>query len=168
MAQDEIVYFESSAAFRAWLKKNGAKAPELNVGFVKRHAVASGNGKSMTWPESVAEALCFGWIDGVRWRVDEERYAIRFSPRRAGSKWSAINVRMVKELEAAGRMTAAGRAVFEARKHREGYTYEVRAAEMDAAAVRVIKKSKKAWEFLEEQPPHYRKLVAWSERGKRV
>ena len=151
-------FFGSAREFRTWLERNHASAGELVVGYHKRHT-----GKpSMTWPESVAEALCFGWIDGVRRSLDEERYTIRFTPRRKGSRWSAINIRMVGELEAAGRMMEAGRAAFAARPAGAGYSYEHRrGAELDAARVRRFKKSKAAWAFFEAQPPGYRSLVAW-------
>lgn len=152
-------FFACPAAFRAWLKANHKKAPELIVGYYKKHT-----GKpSMTWPESVAEALCYGWIDGLRRGLDDERYTIRFTPRRARSTWSAVNIRMVAELEAAGRMTAAGRAVFNARPNPEskGYSYQKREADLDAASVRTFKKNKAAWNFFEAQPPSYRKKMAW-------
>mgnify|MGYP002622835965 CR=1 FL=1 len=152
-------FFSSPGAFRAWLKKNHKKAPEVIVGYYKKHT-----GKpSLTWPESVAEALCYGWIDGIRRSLDGERYTIRFTPRRPKSIWSAVNIRMVAELEAAGRMTAAGRAVFNARPNPEskGYTAEKKDLALDATSVRTFKKKKAAWEFFEDQPPGYRKKVVW-------
>ena len=112
-------FFRSPAELRQWFEKNHASADELIVGFHKKSA-----GKpTLTWPESVAEALCFGWIDGIRRRVDDERYTIRFTPRRPGSGWSAINVKMMAALEADGRMRPAGRAVFEARKDKQSAGY---------------------------------------------
>jgi hypothetical protein len=110
----KIPYFEkgSAAEFRKWLAAHHAKETELLVGF---HKKGSGT-PSMTWPESVDEALCFGWIDGVRKRVDEERYTIRFTPRRTRSNWSLINVNRVKELIALERMNPPGLAAFEARR----------------------------------------------------
>ena len=118
----EIRYFETPAAWRAWLKSNHRNAKELHVGFFKKHASTP----SITWPESVAEALCFGWIDGLRKRIDDDRYVICFTPRKRGSIWSAVNMRLMKELEAAGRMTAAGRAAFDARTEAKSrvYSYE--------------------------------------------
>ena len=102
----DAIYFASAAAFGAWLDEHHAHRSEVLVGFWK-----AGTGKpSMTWPESVDEALCFGWIDGVRRRVDDERYTIRFTPRKPGSNWSAINLAKVEALRAAGRMRPAGEA----------------------------------------------------------
>jgi uncharacterized protein YdeI (YjbR/CyaY-like superfamily) len=152
-------FFKTPAAFRAWLQKNHASSPELLVGFHKRDT-----GKpSITWPQSVAEALCFGWIDGVRRRIDDESYTIRFTPRRVSSRWSAINIRMIAELEAAGRMTGAGRAAFDARpdKDNPGYTTSNRHAELDAHLIRDFKKNKAAWRYFQAQPPGYRGLVSW-------
>jgi len=157
MAKSKPMFSESPAAFRAWLRANHKKADELVVGFCKRHA----SRPSMTWPESVAEAHCYGWIDGIRRRLDDDRYTIRFKPRRKSSKWSAINVRMVAELEAAGRMTNAGRAVFEARPDpaSKGYTYDRKTGRLDDERMRTFKKKKAGWNFFEARPPGYRRMV---------
>ncbi len=151
--------FRKPGDFRAWLQKNHQKAGELHVRFFKKD---SGR-PSITWPESVAEALCFGWIDGLRRRIDDESYSIRFTPRRKNSKWSAINIRMIATLEAAGKMTEAGRAVFRARPdpHSEGYTTSNRDGKLNEARLRAFKQNKPAWSFFEAQPPGYRKLAAW-------
>jgi uncharacterized protein YdeI (YjbR/CyaY-like superfamily) len=152
-------FFRGPAAFRAWLDKNHRTAAEILVGFKKRHT-----GKpSMTWPESVAVALCYGWIDGIRQRMDDERYTIRFTPRRPSSVWSAVNVRLIAELEAAGGMTDAGRAAFAARKDptSKGYSYERREADLDEARVARFKRNRAAWRFFTAQPPGYRKLMLW-------
>jgi uncharacterized protein YdeI (YjbR/CyaY-like superfamily) len=153
------IFFRSPAELRKWFDRHHTTASELIVGY---HRKSTGK-PSITWPESVAEALCFGWIDGIRRSLDDESYTIRFTPRRPGSSWSAVNVRMMKELEAAGRMTAAGRAVFDARKDKNaaGYTYERRDASFDAARVKAFKKDKAAWAFFEAQPPGYRRTVTW-------
>jgi uncharacterized protein YdeI (YjbR/CyaY-like superfamily) len=153
-------FFKTPAAFRAWLRKNHRKATELQVGYFKKHT----NKSSITWPESVAEALCFGWIDGIRRRIDDERYVIRFTPRRPGSKWSAVNVRLIAELEAAGKMTQAGRDVFESRPDPDskGYTYDRPDAVLDKVSLRTFKKNKAAWAFFEAQPPGYcKKMIGW-------
>jgi uncharacterized protein YdeI (YjbR/CyaY-like superfamily) len=151
------VFFPSPDAFRAWLREHHQGATELQVGFHKKHT-----GKpSMTWPESVAEALCYGWIDGIRRTIDEERYVIRFTPRRKGSVWSAINVRLVAELEAAGRMTAAGRAAFDARPKTKGYSYERRDAALDAKRAATFRKNRAAWKFFDAQPPGYKRTLSW-------
>ena len=167
MAKPKVQYFESPKAFRAWLRQNHRKADELHVGYYKKHT-----GKpSMTWPESVAEALCYGWIDGIRRRIDEDRYQIRFTPRRPRSKWSAVNVRMMAELEAAGKMTQAGRAVFAARPDPDskGYGYESTEAVLDKGSQAAFKKKKSAWAFFEAQPPGYKKkMIGWVMTAKRA
>src|SRR3989442_6082071 len=117
-------FFTTPPEFRTWLEKRHREARELWVGF---HKKSSGQA-SITWPEAVDEALCFGWIDGLRRRVDERRYTIRFTPRRPGSIWSAVNIRRALALAAEGRMAAAGHKAFEARRpNRSGrYSYEQR------------------------------------------
>jgi uncharacterized protein YdeI (YjbR/CyaY-like superfamily) len=160
MADAKPKFFKTPAEFRRWLEKNHKTAKELLVGY---HKVGTGR-PSMTWAESVAEALCFGWIDGIRRRVDEHCYTIRFTARRPRSKWSAVNLRLIQELEAAGRMTDAGRAVHAARVDKEaaGYTYEHRAeATFDEAQLRTFKSNKSEWDFFNAQPPGYRRLITW-------
>ena len=160
----EAVYFESPAAFRAWLAKHGKSERELLVGLYK-----TGTGRpSMTWPESVDEALCHGWIDGVRRRVDDERYTIRFTPRKPTSKWSAVNEKRAKELIDAGRMKRAGRAAFEARAASD-YSYERRhEATLAAAAQRQFQAQTKAWAYFQAQPAGYRTTaIHWVTSAKR-
>ena len=161
------MFFKSPKDLRKWFEKNHTRAKELIVGF---HRKSTGK-PSITWPESVAEALCFGWIDGIRRSRDEESYTIRFTPRRPGSSWSAVNVRMVQELEAAGRMVAAGRAVFEARKtgNERGYSYERRSeAAFDEAQLKMFRKNRAAWDFFAAQPPGYQRLITfWVMSAKR-
>jgi uncharacterized protein YdeI (YjbR/CyaY-like superfamily) len=154
------VFFATAAEFRRWLQQHSTEESELVVGFQKR-----GSGMPcMTWSESVDEALCFGWIDGVRARIDEHSYRIRFSRRRPGSVWSAINIGKVKRLEADGRMTPAGLEAF-ARRNEEKlriYSYEqAKRAEFAPAQLAEFKRRRKAWQFLEAQPPSYRQLAAW-------
>ena len=158
------IYFPSPAEFRAWLEKHHDSATELLVGFHKR-----GTGKpSMTWPESVDEALCFGWIDGVRRRVDEERYTIRFTPRTAKSNWSKVNLARVEELKKLGRMTPAGLRAYEQRSAKRDYAYESRPKEFSPEFEKRLKANKKAWAFFEAQPPYYRKLmIFWVMSAKR-
>ena len=153
--------FPTPAAFRSWLAKNHAKATELELTFFKRHT-----GKpTLTWPESVAEALCYGWIDGVRKSVDAGSYTIRFTPRKPRSTWSAVNLRLFATLDAEGRVTAAGRAAFEARSAAakpRGYSYEQKGAvELDPARSRAFRKNAAAWGFFESQAPSWRKRVVW-------
>ncbi len=152
-------FFATQAAFRAWLEKHHDKLAEQWVGFYKRDS-----GKpSITWPEAVDEALCFGWIDGVRKSIDDVSYMNRFTPRKAGSNWSLININRVKELIAQKRMTPAGLAAFE--KHDEAkakrYTYERGACELDPALVKTFRANKQAWAYYEAQPPGYRRMACW-------
>lgn len=152
------VYFATPAKFRAWLEKNHASKTELVVGFYKK----SSGKPSITWPQAVDEALCFGWIDGVRHSVDEERYTNRFTPRKPRSNWSAVNVKRVREMTREGRMTPAGLKAFEARKEFDGYSYEQRdAAKLAPADIRRFKADKKAWEWFEKSAPSYRKAAIW-------
>jgi uncharacterized protein YdeI (YjbR/CyaY-like superfamily) len=157
-----IHFFETPAAMRAWLEKNHVKATELHVGYYKRHAVGDAT-RSITGAESVAEALCFGWIDGVVRTLDADRYTKRFTPRRPGSKWSALNIRTIAELEAAQRMTDAGQAAFEARKDAgsSGYTAEKKVGTLDLTRLRALKRNEPAWMFFAAQPPGYQKAAAW-------
>lgn len=158
-ARQEPRTFATAAAFRKWLAANHATDRELLVGFYK---VGSGV-PSMTWPESVDEALCMGWIDGIRRRVDETRYTIRFTPRRPGSIWSAVNIGRVAVLEKAGRMRAAGRAAFAARReNRSGvYAFEQREARLDAAGERAMRRVPAAWAHWQREAPSYRKAASW-------
>lgn len=152
-------FFKTPADFRTWLKKHHTTANELHVGFYKRDS-----GKpSMTWPQSVDEALCYGWIDGVRRSLGVDAYAIRFTPRRPGSTWSAVNIGRVKFLTEQGLMEPAGNKAFAARSEKKSviYAYEQTSAELDEASLRKLRKNKAAWTFFQAQPAWYRKLVAW-------
>jgi uncharacterized protein YdeI (YjbR/CyaY-like superfamily) len=159
-------YFPTPARWRAWLKKHHASASELLVGFHKRDS-----GKpSITWPESVDEALCFGWIDGLRRGIDAESYMIRFSPRKADSKWSQVNLKRFAELETQGLAKPAGRAARAkwADGARAGYSYETSRTELEPAALAKLKADAKAWRFWQAQVPSYRKMVAnWQASPKR-
>jgi uncharacterized protein YdeI (YjbR/CyaY-like superfamily) len=151
-------FFESALHFRAWLEANHASSTELIVGFRK---VGTGV-PSMTWPKSVDEALCFGWIDGVRKRIDEDSYQIRFTPRRKGSIWSLVNIKKVQELTAQGRMLPAGVSAYEARSDKKTgiYAFErEQPAELAHAEVIQFKKNRKAWEYFEAATPSYRKVM---------
>ena len=153
-------FFEAPAALRTWFQKHHDERTELWVGFHKK-----GSGKpSITWPESVDEALCFGWIDGVRKRIDDISYVIRFTPRKPSSIWSAVNVNRVAELTGLGLMQPEGFRAFEHRKEaRSGiYSYEQKtAARLDDADVKRFRANKKAWEFFQAQPPGYKQLMIW-------
>jgi uncharacterized protein YdeI (YjbR/CyaY-like superfamily) len=162
----DAVYFESPLAFRRWLEAHHDTATELLVGFHKVHTGRS----TLTWPESVDEALSFGWIDGVRRRVDDERYTIRFTPRRRHSIWSLANVRRVAELTREGRMRPAGLRAFEARRDdRSGvYSFENRDAQFSAAELKQLRANRPAWTFFQSQPPGYRRIAThWVTSAKR-
>jgi len=152
-------FFATPAAFRKWLQKHHDTAAELLVGFYK---VGSGK-KSITWPESVDAALSFGWIDGVRKRIDDESYTIRFTPRKRGSNWSAINIRRVAELEKLGLMTDAGRAAFALRSEAKSaiYAYENAPRELPREYEKRFKANRKAWEFWSNQAPWYRRVCTY-------
>jgi uncharacterized protein YdeI (YjbR/CyaY-like superfamily) len=155
----EVLYFPSPAAFRRWLAAHHSSARGLLVGFHKK-----GSGKpSLTWPESVDEALCFGWIDGVRRSVDGERYTIRFTPRKKTSIWSAVNVERVRVLTEEGRMRPEGLEAFrERRENRSGiYSYEKRPDSLPEPYRAELRKNRPAWTHFEAQPPWYRRAAAW-------
>ena len=153
-------FFASPAAFRKWLEKNHSSAPELLVGFYKK-----GSGKpSITWPESVDQALCFGWIDGVRRRIDDVSYSIRFTPRKAISNWSAINIARVAELTKLDQMQPAGLRAFEQRREDKSaiYAYENALRTLDPADEKTFRQNRKAWQFFNAQAPSYcRVCIYW-------
>jgi uncharacterized protein YdeI (YjbR/CyaY-like superfamily) len=158
-------FFSTTDAFRAWLAAHHETDTELWVAFYRK-----GSGKEgLTYPQGVDAALCFGWIDGHKKRVDETSFTHRFTPRRAGSIWSAINVRRALALERDGHMAPAGRAAFAARQaSRTGvYTYENAVARLSPAYVTLWKKNRASWAFFHAQPPGYQKLVkGWIMRAK--
>ena len=160
-------FFATPAEFRRWLEHHHDSKDELWVGF---HKKATGR-PSLTWPEAVDEALCFGWIDGIRKKVDEESYTNRFTPRRRGSNWSAVNTRRVKELIRERRMHAAGLKAFKARdpKKSEVYSFEQRKTlQLDTAAEARFKKNPEAWSFFEALAPGYRRLaIHWVTSAKK-
>ncbi|MGH2676515.1 MAG: YdeI/OmpD-associated family protein [Actinomycetota bacterium] len=152
-------FFTNPAQFRAWLERNHQRATELWVGFHKK-----GSGKpSITWPEAVDQALCFGWIDGVRRSIDETSYTNRFTPRKPRSTWSAINVKRAKELVELGLMQPAGLNALKARQeNRTGiYPYEQRPQNLPPGYERKVKANRRAWEFWHAQPLGYRKAATW-------
>jgi uncharacterized protein YdeI (YjbR/CyaY-like superfamily) len=158
-------FFATPAEFRAWLEKHHASAPELMVGFHKKHT----GKQSLDWPQARDEALCFGWIDGVRKSMGAESYTIRFTPRRAGSVWSKVNLARFAALKAAGAMTAAGEAAFAAgRENRSHYSYESELRELEPGEVARFKANAAAWHDWEKRPPGYRKVVLhWVTSAKR-
>ena len=152
-------FFRSPAEFREWLMKHHTTLHELLVGFYKKDS-----GKpSITWPDSVDEALCFGWIDGIRKSIDRSSYTIRFTPRKSGSIWSAVNIKRAQALIAQGWMLPAGLKAYEARRENKSgiYSYEQRSAELAQPYNRLLRRNKSAWSFFRDQPASYRKAVHW-------
>ena len=155
----DVTYFRTAADLRKWFRANHAKAAELWVGYYKK-----GSGKpSITWPESVDEALCVGWIDGIRKTLGDESYTIRFTPRRKGSIWSAVNIARIKVLTAEKRMRPVGVTAFAARRENKSgiYAYEQRRDRLEEPYAGLLAKNKAAHEFFEAQPPGYRKQMGW-------
>jgi uncharacterized protein YdeI (YjbR/CyaY-like superfamily) len=160
------VTFASREAFRRWLQEHHATSKELVVRCYKMAA----KGKGLTYPEALEEALCFGWIDGVRRALDGESFSNRFSPRRPRSKWSQVNIRRVRELEAAGRMHDAGRAAFEQRGANRStrYSFEEKPARLGGKAEKAFRANRAAWSFFRAQPPWYQRTsVFWVMDAKR-
>lgn len=162
------VFFTDALAFRAWLEAHSASATELLAGF---HKVGSGR-PCMSWSESVDEALCFGWIDGVRRRIDENTYSIRFTPRKRDSIWSVVNVAKMDKLRAAGKMTPAGEAAFAHRKEAKSGIYSHERLDMPALSdgeLARFRQDAAAWSYFETVPPGYRKTVLhWITSAKKL
>ena len=152
-----INFFATQQDFRNWLEKHYKTEQELYVGYYK----VSSKKPSMTWSESVDQALCFGWIDGIRKTIDHESYCIRFTPRRPNSIWSDINIKKVEELTKAGLMKPEGIKAFSLRKeHQSGiYSHENEHAVFDANFENTFKENKIAWEYFSKQAPSYKKVI---------
>ncbi len=149
------VYFQDQNEFRKWLEMNHNKESEIIVGYYK-----VGSGKhAMTWSQSVDQAICFGWIDGIRRSVDKERYSIRFTPRKLTSIWSNVNIKKVGELEKKGLMKKPGLEVYNNRKESKSgiYSFESEIIKLDDNFERIFKANKNAWDFFEKQAPSYQK-----------
>jgi uncharacterized protein YdeI (YjbR/CyaY-like superfamily) len=160
------VTFASAGSFRSWLARHHLTATELVVRIAKAHAA----GKGIGYSEALDEALCFGWIDGVRRRLDEDSFSVRFSPRKPRSVWSAVNIRKAQALEASGRMQPTGRAAFAARTERGSrrYSYESKPEALAPEFERALRRDRAAWRFLQSQPPSYRRTsVFWVMEAKR-
>jgi uncharacterized protein YdeI (YjbR/CyaY-like superfamily) len=157
--RNENPVFKTAADFRAWLQENHGNEAELTVGFCKK----SSRKPSVTYSEAVDEALCFGWIDGVRNSIDADTYRIRFTPRKPRSQWSAVNIQRMRGLIEQGRVTPAGHAAFAgAETQPRAYSYEQRnGAKFDAASERRFHANKTAWEFFQTQPPWYRRTATF-------
>lgn len=153
----KATFFKSQLDFRKWLEKNHLSAQELIVGYYK---VVTGK-PTMTWSQSVDQALCFGWIDGVRRSIDEDSYCIRFTPRRTNSIWSEINIKKVEELSKAGLMQPEGLRLFALKKDHQTklYSHEKPLSELDPAFEKQFKKNKKAWTFFNAQAASYKKVM---------
>lgn len=159
-------FFKNQITFRKWLDENHNKKTELIVGFYK---VKSGK-LNMTWSQSVDEALCYGWIDGIRRSIDEESYCIRFTPRRPNSNWSAVNIKKVEELTKNGLMQPAGLAIYKLKNKSksQNYVYENVHIKLSEEFKKIFKSNKKAWDFFQTMSPSYRKLATnWIMSAKR-
>ena len=151
------IFFNNQLGFREWLGKNHLSATEVWIGYYKKET-----GKPcMNWSESVDQALCFGWIDGIRKKVDDQSYTIRFTPRKPGSTWSRINIAKVEELTGKGLMHPAGIEAFNKRKeHNSGiYSFENEIKDLPEEYAEIFKKNMPAWEFYSAQPPSYRRTI---------
>ena len=166
MAGMKVKFFPTPGDLREWFARNHENATELWAGFYKKDS-----GKpSITWPESVDEALCCGWIDGIRKSLDETSYTIRFTPRKPTSTWSAINIKRVAVLRGEGRMLPAGLKAFEARReNRSGiYSYEQKLVDLPEPYSGQLQKNKTAWEYFKAQSPAVqRRLIWWIVSAKR-
>lgn len=151
------IFFKDQKEFRKWLEKNHSKETELLAGYYK-----VGSGKpGMTWSQSVDQALCFGWIDGVRRSIDSERYCIRFTPRKPSSIWSAVNLKKVEQLKEKGLMKSSGLEVYNKRKTANSglYSFEKDTSKLSEILANEFKSHKDAWEFFTKQAPYYQKTI---------
>lgn len=155
----KITFFRTPSDLQTWFEQHHTTIRELWVGYYK----ASSGKPSITWPESVDEALCFGWIDGIRKSVDDLSYTIRFTPRKPGSIWSAVNIKRAQALTEQGRMQPAGLKAFQAREENRSaiYSYEQRNATLNEPYAKRLRQNKAAREFFQAQPPSYRKAASW-------
>lgn len=166
LAKKTLATFRSQQEFRSWLEHHHRNSNELIVRCYK----SSASGRGLTYRQALDEALCFGWIDGVRRAVDYVSFSTRFTPRKPKSRWSAINIRRAAELEAEGRMHPSGQAAFAARQaqHPTGYSYENRLTQLEASLLEKLRANRMAWEFFQAQPPGYRRTSSfWVMEAKR-
>lgn len=164
--KDQLRFFSSSAELRKWLEKNHADASEIWIGFYRKDSAKGG----ITYHEALDEALCFGWIDGIRKKLDDVSFTNRFTPRKPKSIWSNVNVAHVERLTREGKMRPAGMAAFDAKSaSRTGiYTFERDHAELEPEMKRRFQNNKAAWKYFESAPPYYRKLATgWVTSAKR-
>ena len=167
VSEPKPIFFKSPQEFYDWLEEHHESESEVYVGFFKAHT----GKRAMSWSEAVDQALCFGWIDGVMRRIDEERHMQRFTPRRPGSNWSNVNIAKVAKLEEAGLMRPAGLAAFEARSEKRSgiYAFEAKQpAELSADYERRLRADAAAWEYWQAATPSYRRTAThWVVRAKR-
>ena len=164
--KDQLRFFSSSAEFRKWLEKNHAEAAEIWIGFYRKDSAKGG----ITYHEALDEALCFGWIDGIRKKLDDVSFTNRFTPRKPKSIWSNVNVAHVERLTREGKMRPAGIAAFEAKSaSRTGiYTFERDQPQLEPEMKRRFQDNKAAWKYFESAPPYYRRLATgWVTSAKR-
>jgi len=156
---DQVRVFKGALEFRRWLDAHHDAATELWVGYYRKGVAKA----SITYPEAVGQALCYGWIDGIGYRINDEVHANRFTPRRRGSNWSAVNIAKVAELERLGLMYPAGRRAFEARDQQRPaeYSYENRPRDLLPAAAARMQSNVAAWTFWQGQTPSYRRAATW-------
>jgi uncharacterized protein YdeI (YjbR/CyaY-like superfamily) len=155
----DVVIFRSAPDFRAWLERNHGSAQELFIGYYKKGVDKS----AMTYQQAVEEALCYGWIDGITYRIDDEVTATRFTPRRPTSSWSAVNIAKIAELSKAGRMHPAGLRAFETRDQRRDavYSYERPSLAMEAQMLGRFREDAQAWAYWQGEQPSYRRAATY-------
>ena len=155
----DIKHFSTISEFREWLEQNHVSERELQVGFYKKNSGRF----NFSWSEAVDAAICYGWIDGVRHKVDEISYTVRFTPRKPTSVWSAVNIKKVEELSKLGLMRPAGIAAFEKRDEQKSavYAYEQKNAALGEDYETRFRANAKAWEFFEAQAAYYRRTAVW-------
>jgi uncharacterized protein YdeI (YjbR/CyaY-like superfamily) len=156
---DKIKFFKTQNDFRKWMEKNHHIRKELWVGYYKKDSGKT----SLDWPQSVDEALCFGWIDGLRKSIDKESYKIRFTPRKPGSIWSAVNLKRARELLELGLIQPAGLKAFNNKDEKKinRYSFERENVKLDKKYEKEFKSNKKAWDFFQSMVPSYKKPVTW-------
>lgn len=153
----KIKFFRNQKEFRTWLEKHHVGEKELVLGFYKTKS----SQKGIAYKEAVDEALCFGWIDGVRKGIDEDSYSVRFTPRKTDSIWSSVNIARMKELQKAGLVKEAGTKAFQNKKKTKQYSFEQESIEFNSAETKEFRKNRKAWDFFQKQAPFYRKTATW-------
>jgi uncharacterized protein YdeI (YjbR/CyaY-like superfamily) len=157
--KDRLRFFRSVSELRRWLEKNHSKSDELWIGFYRKD---SGKG-GITYAEALDEALCYGWIDGIRKKLDTDSFTTRFTPRKPRSIWSNVNIAHIERLTREGRMMPPGIAAYERKDDaRSGvYSFEREVARLEPKMVTLFKRNPQAWKYFEAQPPYYRRLTAW-------